>query len=148
MPNPVFTYILNIWFVNTFCRYTRLNDRTVLFLKIQVNKVKWFQVLLCNTENSIKHVSFVNTKLNAQTVLFQTIQFIISHLFSQFQCHDPSIGPYQVLPLRAKVDQGRWKLRGTPHYPKLHLYWSLTIGLFNVIIKTLVGRRSYPSEEM
>ena len=22
MPNPVFTYILNKWFANTFCRYT------------------------------------------------------------------------------------------------------------------------------
>ena len=31
MPNPVFTFILNIWFVNTFCRYTQLNDQTVLF---------------------------------------------------------------------------------------------------------------------
>ena len=29
--NPVFTYILNIWFLNTFCRYTQLNDQTVLF---------------------------------------------------------------------------------------------------------------------
>ena len=43
MPSPVFICILNIWFVNTFCRYIQLND---------------------------------------QTVLFQTIQFIISHLFA------------------------------------------------------------------
>ena len=35
MPNPVFTYILNIWFVNTFCTYTQLNDQIVLFLSIQ-----------------------------------------------------------------------------------------------------------------
>ena len=26
MPNPVFTYILNIWFINTFCRDTQLNE--------------------------------------------------------------------------------------------------------------------------
>ena len=26
-------YILNIWFVNTFCRYT--DDQTILFLTIQ-----------------------------------------------------------------------------------------------------------------
>ena len=31
MPNPVFAYVLNVWFVNTFCRYTQLNDQTVLF---------------------------------------------------------------------------------------------------------------------
>ena len=35
MPILVYTYILNIWFVNTFCRYTQLNDQTVLFLTIQ-----------------------------------------------------------------------------------------------------------------
>ena len=45
-----------------------------------VNKVNWFQVLLCFTYNSIKHRSFVYTQLNGQTVLFQTIQFSISHL--------------------------------------------------------------------
>ena len=32
MPNPIFTYILDVWFVNTFWRYTQLNDQTVLFL--------------------------------------------------------------------------------------------------------------------
>ena len=31
MPNLSFTYIFNIWFVNTFCRYTQLNDQTILF---------------------------------------------------------------------------------------------------------------------
>ena len=36
-----------------------------------VNKVKWFQVLLCITNNSIKHQSFVYTQLNDQTVLLQ-----------------------------------------------------------------------------
>ena len=35
IPNPVFTYILKVWFVNIFCRDTYLNDQTVLFLTIQ-----------------------------------------------------------------------------------------------------------------
>ena len=48
----------------------------------QVNKVEWFQVLLCITSNSIKNQSFVYTQLTDQTVLFQTIQFSISHFFS------------------------------------------------------------------
>ena len=52
----------------------------------QVNKVEWFQVLLCITNNSIKHQSFVYTQLNDQTVLFQTIQFNISHVCIQFKC--------------------------------------------------------------
>ena len=44
--------------------------------------VKSFQVLLYITNNSIKHNSFVYSQLNDQTVLFQTIQFSISHLFT------------------------------------------------------------------
>ena len=43
---------------------------------------KWFQVLLFNTNNSSKYQSFVYTQFNDQTVLFQTIQFSISHLFA------------------------------------------------------------------
>ena len=38
MPNPVLTYRVNIWFVNTFCRYTPLYDQTVLFLIIQFSQ--------------------------------------------------------------------------------------------------------------
>ena len=37
--------------------------------------VKWFKVLLCIIKNSIKHQSFIYTKLDDQTVLFQTIKF-------------------------------------------------------------------------
>ena len=46
------------------------------------NSVKWFQVLLCITNNSIKRQSFINTQLNFKAVLFQTIQFSISAQFS------------------------------------------------------------------
>ena len=35
MLNPVFACLLNIWCVNTFCRYTPINDHTVLFQTIQ-----------------------------------------------------------------------------------------------------------------
>ena len=64
-----------------------------------VNKINWFQVLLCITKNSISHLF---TQLKDQTVLFQAIQFSISHLFalnSKFQTvlFDLWIGPYQVL---------------------------------------------------
>ena len=45
-------------------------------------KVKWFQVLLYYPNNSIKNQSFVYTQLNDETVLFLTIQFSISHLFT------------------------------------------------------------------
>ena len=74
----------------------------------------WFQLLLCITDNSIKHQSFVYTQLNDQTVLFQTIQFIIS---IQFKCQ-----PYQVLPLRVRVVQGVMAMKlysGSPKAPSL-----------------------------
>ncbi len=45
--------------------------------------VKLFQVLVCITYNSVKHQSFVYTQLNGQTVLFLTIQFSISHLLAR-----------------------------------------------------------------
>ena len=60
------------------------------------NNSKWFQVLLCNTKNSFgikhlltncyviirtKHLSFLYTQLNVQTVQFLRIQFNISNLY-------------------------------------------------------------------
>ena len=38
--------------------------------------------MLCITNNSIKHKSYVYTQLNHPTALFQTSQFSMSHLFS------------------------------------------------------------------
>ena len=35
----------------------------------EINKFKWFQVLLCITNNLIKRQSFVNPQLNDQMVL-------------------------------------------------------------------------------
>ena len=52
----IYKHILLITFLN----------EPVLFL----HKVKWFQVLLCITNNSNKHLSFVYSKLNYQTVVF------------------------------------------------------------------------------
>ena len=37
---------------------------------------------MCITNNLTKHQSFVYTQLNDPTVLFQTIQFSINHLFA------------------------------------------------------------------
>ena len=37
--------------------------------------------IVCITNNSIKYHSLVYAQLNVQSVLFQTLQFIISHLF-------------------------------------------------------------------
>ena len=50
------------------------------------SKVKWFQVLLCITNNSIKHQSLVYIQLNDQTVLFLIIQFSMLFVCTQFKC--------------------------------------------------------------
>ena len=42
-----------------------------------VNKIKWFQVLLCITNNLIK-LAFVYTQENVKTILFQTIYWNLS----------------------------------------------------------------------
>ena len=79
--------------------------------------VKWFQVLLCNSNNSIKHQSLVYTQLTVQTFLFLIIKSSIYHLFahslnSQTFLFDPLIGPYQVLPLQVRVDLGAMAMKG------------------------------------
>ena len=48
------------------------------------------------------------------------------------------MGPYQVLPVRANVDQGKMALKGYSSFLKLQHYWNLAIGLFRVIPRTLV----------
>ena len=86
MSNPISKYILNLWLVTTFCRYTHLNDQTVLFLKIPFSisqqSFQWFPALLSIINNSIKHQSFVYAQLNDQTVLFLTIQFNASYFYA------------------------------------------------------------------
>ena len=74
-------YIRYIWF------------GLVWLLFLHVHTVKWFQVLLCISNNSIKNKSFVYTQLNDQTVQVLLIQFIISHLFAHSLMSDSSIGP-------------------------------------------------------
>ena len=56
---------------------TFLNKPELIFL----HTVKWFQVLLCITNNSIKYQSFVYTQLNDQRIPFLTIKFGISTQF-------------------------------------------------------------------
>ena len=61
---------------------TFLNEPKLILL----HAVKWFQILLFNTNYLIKHQSFLYTHLNDQTGLFQTSQFNTSHFCIQFKC--------------------------------------------------------------
>ena len=111
---------------------------------ILLHTVKWFQILLCITNNSNKHQSFVCTLLNDQAVLFQTIQFSISHLFAhsfnvkQFYLTH-WLDPIWCYHSRPEWTWEWWEWRNTPHSPKLQHYLILTIRLFSVISGTLVG---------
>ena len=64
----IYKHILSTYTVN----------RSVLFLTIQFSML----TKLNGYCNSIKHESFVYTQLDDQTILFQIIQFSISHLFA------------------------------------------------------------------
>ena len=111
-----------------------------------MNKVKWFQILSI-TINLNKHNSFVYTQLNDQTVLFQSIPFSIKHLFAL----DLNIKQLYYRTLSGATipgQRGSRSNRGTPHFCKLHRYWSFTIRLFSVISKTLVSRGVLPSVEI
>ena len=49
------------------------------------------------------------------------------------------MAPYQVLPLRARMDMGAIVIKRYSAFPKLQHYWSLTIRLFSVLSRTLVA---------
>ena len=58
-----------------------------------LHMVKWFQVLVCITNNSIKHPSFVYIHSTDQTILFLTIQLNMSFVCIQFKYSNSSIWP-------------------------------------------------------
>ena len=67
----------------------------------------------------MKYLSFLYTQLNVKTAQFQTIQFKISTQFKfQTVVWDPSIGPYQVLLIRTRVDVGAMAMKGYSALPK------------------------------
>ena len=94
--------------------------------------------MLFITNNSIKHQLFIYTWLNDQTVLFQTIQFSISHLIAlilnvhqYYLTHRGyPIGCYHCEPQRTWE---QWQWRGTPNSPKPQHCCCLIIILFRVI---------------
>ena len=95
---------------------TQLNDQTVQFriiyfsISTELNCSKYCYVSLTI---QLKHQSFFHTQLNDQTALFQTIQFGISKQFKfQTILFDPLIGPYQVQPLRARVNLRAVAMKG------------------------------------
>ena len=67
--------------------------------------IKW---LICHKTKPNQTKPFVYTQSNGQRVLFLTIRFNINRLFAHLLnitfMFDPYNGPYEVLPLRVRVD--------------------------------------------
>ena len=82
-------------------------------------------------------IVFVYTLLNAKIVLFQIIQLNIRTQFS-------SIRPYQVLPLRARVNPEATAWKGYSAFQKAPVLPSEYL----VITRTLIGGEFYPSAEV
>ena len=99
--------------------------------------------MLCITNNSSKHHSFVYTKLNDKIILFLTIQFSISHLFPPSLNANQFYSTNRLEPIRCYHSGSewaweQWQWRGIPHFPKLQIYWGICIRWFSVICRTLV----------
>ena len=93
--------------------------------------------MLCITNNSIKHQSFVYTQLNDEKVLFQTIQFSISDLFVLGLNVKQFYLTYQGITLQARVDLGEMAMKEFSTFPKAPSQSG-----------HLLGEESYPSTEM
>ena len=71
-----------------------------------------------------------------QTVLMETIKFSISMQLVLFNRY---YGPIRCYHSGPEWTWEQWQWRGTPHSPKLQHHWNLTIRLFSVISRTLMG---------
>ena len=103
MPNPLYTYILNIydlvWLVLWHINHCRLFNAKYIYIKYIGFGLVWFYGISTNVGHSmpnpfftvsthILNIRFINTfcrytQLDGQTVLFQTTQFSMNHLFAR-----------------------------------------------------------------
>ena len=80
----------------------------------------------------------------SKTVLFQNIQLNISTQFSSIWPIDKNLSGFTAPGQSGPGSDGNE--RGTPHSPKLQDFWSLTIRLFSVTSRTLIGEFYLPAE--
>ena len=65
MPNPFYTVLFQTIHFGISPQF-KCQKQFYFKLFTLVNKVKWFQVLLCITNNSIKHQSFIYLQLTVK----------------------------------------------------------------------------------
>ena len=94
MPNPIFSYILNIWFVNTFCWYTQLKIKRFYYDNILqkhprdynfTETVEIFKQIFgeCTSLFNIRFNCLNITKCN--TVDFMTYSATVNNVCEQFK---------------------------------------------------------------
>ena len=103
----------------------------------------------CYVSLTIKQ-SFVYRELSEQTFLFLAIQFNMSRLFAQsLKWSKHFYMTHKLDPIRcyhSRVDQRAMAMKEYSAFPKLQYYYSLTIRLFNVKSRTLIGRNLTPQQ--
>ena len=85
MPSPVFTYILNIGFGNTFflIHTVKWSNSSISYNLISHKSTKLDIFKYCYVSLTIQlRINHVSIQLNDQTAIFQIIQFSMSNLFA------------------------------------------------------------------
>ena len=81
--------------------------------------------------NVLKTCSFSDSSISHLFALTLNVkQFYLTHRYDPVRCYN----------FGTEWTWQRWLSRGILHSPKFQHYWSLTIRLFSVIYRTLVGR--------
>ena len=154
MPNPFYT---NNQFYFKQCRLEWVHS--LIVKNISISSFQFRQTILiqiiqysfclhtvkCHNSSISKNSVWRKYSFNVKTVLFRAIQLSISTLVSSIRPIDRTL--IRCYHYRLEWTLERWQWRGTLHSPKLQHYWNLTLRLFSVISRTLVGE-SYPSAEM
>ena len=85
-----------------------------------MSKTVQFQTIQFSISLSFKCKSSLSKAFPFQAIQFSQTVLIQFNINMQLVLFNPSIGPYPVLPLEARVDLGAIAMRGgTPHFPKL-----------------------------
>ena len=123
-----------------FCYLTLiiLLNNTHLFAQLNYSKYCYVSLII---ELNISHLF---TQLNDLRIIFLTIQLSTSHFFAQSLNVKHFYLTHRQDPIRSyhsgsECTWEQWQRKGTPLSLKHQHCWSLTIRMFNVISRTLVG---------
>ena len=133
-------YILSLWtlHVHGHIRYEHYMFMAIFVMNITCSWPYSLWTLHVHGHIRYEHYMFMAIFVYLATQHKYAFYFYLTHRYDPIRCYHS--GPEWTWERR------QW--RGTHHSPKLQYYWNLTIKLFSVISRTLVGGGSYPSAEM